>query len=102
MIHIGCRGRTEAGTVGGSSEFLPVALVVLISHFDIDLAFSVDLVLDIILSIIGINNFNRNFLRLSFFCLNRDLELVTTGLPVLFLLITSLNDELYGLADSTF
>ena len=100
MVCICWSSTIEASTVGRSSEVLPVAFVVLVSHFDIHINFSVDLVLDVILSIVGIDNLARNFLWLFFFCLDGDLELVTTGLPVLVLLVTSLNNELYGLTDS--
>ena len=100
MVRVGWSSSVEASSVGRSSDVLPSALVVLVGHFDVDINLSVDLVLDVILSIVSIDNLDRNFHWLSFFCLDGDLELVTTGRPVLFLLITSLNDELNGLSDS--
>lgn len=100
MVCVSWSSSVEGSTVGRSSEVLPCALVVLVGHFDVDVNFSIDLVLDVVLTIVSIDNLDRNLHWLSFFCLDGDLELVTTGLPVFFLLVTSLNDELNGLTDS--
>ena len=92
----------KAGSVGRSSEGLPIALVVLIGNLDVNINFSIDLVLDEIFAVIGIDDLARDLLGLIFFGLDGDLEIVTTGLTVLFLLITGLNKELNRLADSAF
>ena len=96
-----CTGN-KAGSVGRSSKGLPIALVVLIGNLDVNINFSIDLVLDEIFAVIGIDNLACDLLGLFFFGLDGDLEIVTTGLTVLFLLVTGLNKELNGLADSAF
>ena len=96
-----CTGN-KAGGVGRSSKGLPIALIVLVGNLDVNINFSIDLVLDEILAIVSIDDLALNFLGLLFFRLNSDLEAVTAGLTVLFLLVTCLDKEFDRLADSTF
>ena len=101
---VGTRSCTsnKASSVGRSSEGLPITLVVLVGNLDVNINFSIDLVLNEILAIIGINNLALDLLGLFFSGLDGDLEVVTAGLTVLFLLVTGLNKELNRLADSAF
>lgn len=97
----GCTGN-EAGSVGRTSEGLPIALVVLVGNLDVNINFSVNLILDEVLAIVSINDLALNLLGLFFFGLDGDLEVVTARLTVLFLLVTCLNKELDRLTDSAF
>ena len=96
-----CTGN-KAGSVGRSSEGLPIALVVLVCDLDVNINFSIDRVLDEILAVISINDLALDVLRFFFFGLNGNLEGVTAGLTVLFLLVTCLNKELDRLSDRAF
>ena len=59
-----------------------------------------DLIPDVVLTIVSINNLNRNLLRIFFACEDGDFELVTAGGTILALFVTSLDDELDWLVDS--
>lgn len=93
LVHVGVGGTTEAGSVWGATDSLPLTLVVLVGDLDFTLDLSVDGVADVVFTVVGVLNLSLDLLGLLLDGLDADLELITTRSSVLLLLVTSLDDE---------
>ena len=77
MVDVGGGCRVEASSVGGATKGFPLLFIVLVGNFDINLALSVNSVLDVVLSIVSIDDLSLDLLWLLLSGLNGDLEGIT-------------------------
>ena len=100
LVHVRVGALAEASSVGRTTDGLPLALVVLVGNLDLALDLSVDSVADVVFTVISVLNLSWDLLRILLNRFDADLELITTRGSVLFLLVTSLDDEGDLLVDS--
>lgn len=100
VVGVGWGCGVEGSSIGGTTHVLPDALVVLVGNLDIDIAFVVDSVLDVVLAIVRVGDLGLDLLWLFLAGGDSHLEVVTARGTVLLVLVTGLNDELDGLADA--
>ena len=77
-VNISSSASTEAGSVGGTTDFLPDTFIVLVGHLDVDIALSINSVLDKVLAVIVVDNLAGDSLRLLFTSFDSDLEFIAT------------------------